>query len=410
MRENEPSDTQSQAERGRQATAQDSITLASPNPHARRPERRGDSDQHFRAALDAGTRAGTSLTELQRTLADLQKGVDSATDVNARLARELDALKALLGDAGGQQRALGERVAQLEQELGAAERERQFLVAQQDEFLKALLDEHEAELRARDAGAAPSPTSGEIAALGERLARAEARLSQAEQEAAQARAELAITQSARDEARNLAGKYALERDALRAEASRLRASLGVHRPSTSPPPPTSNARAPSHRSAPALRLDDGELDTTLHGRGSTPIMPAVVPRFTPSWMTALPQPPSAPPEAATATAAIFPRESTRPGVGDARPSAAPPATFGPPPAGSSAWTPAPPAPDTEVSRSPWPVSAASLPPEAARVLPSLKRKPDPTTRPLIDYSLGEGGVETETLEGVKLSSSQPPRK
>jgi len=41
--------------------------------------------------------------------------------------------------------------------------------------------------------------------------------------------------------------------------------------------------------------------------------------------------------------------------------------------------------------------------------PILKQKPDPTTRPLIDYSLGEDGVLSETLEGARLSS-KPPRK
>jgi hypothetical protein len=41
-------------------------------------------------------------------------------------------------------------------------------------------------------------------------------------------------------------------------------------------------------------------------------------------------------------------------------------------------------------------------------LPILKQKPDPTTRPLVDYSLGDG-VLSETLEGARLSS-KPPRK
>jgi hypothetical protein len=39
----------------------------------------------------------------------------------------------------------------------------------------------------------------------------------------------------------------------------------------------------------------------------------------------------------------------------------------------------------------------------------LKQKPDPTTRPLIDYSLGGDSVLTETLEGARLSS-KPPKK
>jgi hypothetical protein len=41
--------------------------------------------------------------------------------------------------------------------------------------------------------------------------------------------------------------------------------------------------------------------------------------------------------------------------------------------------------------------------------PLLRPKPDAKSRPLISYSLGEGGVPSETLEGARLSS-KPPRK
>jgi hypothetical protein len=54
------------------------------------------------------------------------------------------------------------------------------------------------------------------------------------------------------------------------------------------------------------------------------------------------------------------------------------------------------------------VSAASLPAGLPSQQP-LKKKPDPTTRPLISYSLGEDGVKSETLEGARLSS-KPPKK
>jgi hypothetical protein len=88
----------------------------------------------------------------------------------------------------------------------------------------------------------------------------------------------------------------------------------------------------------------------------------------------------------------------------------------PPPSG---WTPIPPAPEPETSTtapspSPsWPhqlalQSAATLPPGIPSPLPALKHKPDPATRPLTEYSLGDG-VSSETLEGARLSS-KPPRK
>lgn len=407
MGEIQPPETQSPPAGGRDAAVRESLPLGSRNPHAeRKPALRaplpGDSERHFRAALDAGTRASSSLSELERSIADLRSGLGVAADANLHLGQELGVLGSVLEVASAQQRRLSERVAQLEQELAAAERERQFLIAQQDEFLAALLDEHEAELGARDAGREMMPTSASSALDSDTLARAEAARAHAEQEAAQARAELAATQAARDEARALASKYGLERDALRAEASRLRASLGVQRPSSNPPAPSA-PRPPSFRPAPALRLDQGELATTLHARRSTPLMAAVVPRFTPSQLPAG----GVGSDSAPPVASQFPRESTRPGVGGPKPSEPPSAAFGPAP---SAWTPAPPAPETVVTRSPWPLSAATLPPEATPPLPALKRKPDPTTRPLIDYSLGEGGVQSETLEGAKLRSSNPPRK
>jgi hypothetical protein len=55
------------------------------------------------------------------------------------------------------------------------------------------------------------------------------------------------------------------------------------------------------------------------------------------------------------------------------------------------------------------ISVASMPPSEPGTRPLIKQKPDPTTRPLIGYSLGKDNVESETLEGARLSS-KPPRK
>ena len=196
----------------------------------------------------------------------------------------------------------------------AAERERHILTRQQDDFLAAILEEHDTE----------------YARVDEALARA-------------------LTQ--RDEAQALAEKRARERDELRAEASRLRAQLGTHR--ATPP---------------------AELERAVDS----------------------PDPVS--------TAEVFPRETTRPGVGPKPSEPLPSPSFGPPP---SAWTPTPPVPESSQAGRPVVISAASLPPGLPS--PALKQKPDPATRPLIDYSLGGNGVLSETLEGARLSS-KPPRK
>jgi len=393
-----------------------SVTLAPPAPsfdellrHATPvPSLSSHSDQHFRAALDAGSRAGSSLTQLAKLVADLSGGLSGARQANEQLVRELSTLWAMLGSANDQQLSLAHRVAQLEQELmlsqSAAERDRQFLTEQHDDFLTAILEEHEEALRARDRQGDTARMSG-AAELAQKLADSESARLLAETECVRAREALARAQTQRDEAQGRAEQRERERDELRAEASQLRARLGTHRSaSTTPPPPITSSRPPTFRPPVMLQLDAGELDSTLHTRSPTPRLPSVRPRLTPppaELQRAVYTP------APVSTAEPFPRESTRPGVGGPKPSEPPPPpSFGPPPSG---WTPPPPAPEPSQSPRPVVISAASLPPGLPGQQPILKQKPDPTTRPLIDYSLGGDGVLSETLEGARLSS-KPPRK
>lgn len=409
----------------------ESVTIAPPAPNFEDMLRRSTpapalsthSDEHFRAALDAGSRAGSSLNDLAKLVSDLSGGLLGARQANEQLVHELSTLRAMLGSANEQQLALRHRTAQLEQELVAtqlaAERERQFLTDQQDDFLAALLEEHEEALRARNSQGDTTRMSPEQADLAQKLVQAESGRLAAEAECTRAREALAKAQAQRDEAQVRAEKRERERDELRAEASQLRARLGTHRTnSTTPPPPVTSSRPPSFRPAP-LMLDAGELDSTLHARGSSPRLPSVRPRLTPppELQRALHIPASAgqappsgaplsPPAASAPTAEPFPRESTRPGVGGPKPSEPPPKpSFGPPPSG---WTPPPPAPEASPAPRPAVTSAAAQPPGMPSPLPILKQKPDPTTRPLVDYSLGDG-VLSETLEGARLSS-KPPRK
>jgi hypothetical protein len=393
-----------------------SVTIAPPAPsidellrHATpMPSLSSHSDQQFRAALDAGSRAGSSLTQLSKIVADLSSGLSGARQANEQLVRELSTLRAMLGSANEQQLSLEHRVAQLEQELilsqSAAERDRQFLTEQHDDFLAAILEEHEEALRARDRQGDTARLS-DAAELAQRLVDSESARLLAETECVRAREALARVQTQRDEAQARAEKCERERDELRAEASQLRARLGTNRSaSTTPPPPVTGSRPPTFRPPVMLQLDAGELDSTLHPRSSTPRLPSVTPRLTPppaELQRALYAP------APVSTAEPFPRESTRPGVGGPKPSEPPPPpSFGPPPSG---WTPPPPAPEPSKAPRPVVISAASLPPGLPSQRPILKQKPDPTTRPLIDYSLGGDGILSETLEGARLSS-KPPRK
>jgi hypothetical protein len=362
--------------------------------------------------LDAGSRAGSSLSELSKMVGELSGGLSGARLANEQLVHELSTLRAMLGSANEQQLGLNHRVALLEQELmvsqSAAERERQFLTDQHDDFLAAILEEHEEALRARDSQGDTLRMSTDVADLAQKLVQAESARSAAEGECTRAREALAKAQAQRDDAQARAEKRERERDELRAEASQLRARLGTHRSvSTTPPPPVTSSRPPSFRPPVALQLDTGELDSTLHTRGSSPRLPSVRPRLTrpPAELASAASTPRL--VANAPLAAPFPHESTRPGVGGPKPSEPPPpASFGPPPSG---WTPPPPAPEASPSPRPAIVSAASLPPGLPSLRPILKQKPDPTTRPLIDYSLGGDGLLSETLEGAHLSS-KPPRK
>jgi hypothetical protein len=367
------------------------------------------SDQHFRAAADAGERAGLSLAALAKIAAELRNGVVGARQANEQLLQELSTLRAMLGSANEQQLALKHRLALAEQELGQARaddaHQRQFLIDQQDDFLAALIEEHEQALLAVQSADPTARLSASAEDLAQKTAQSAAARQQLESERERGRAALASAHAQRDEAQLRAEKRERERDELRAEASLLRARLGTHRTaSTTPPPPVASTRPPSYRPPQALKLDAGELDATLHGRAPSSRLPSVMPRMTPppaELQRAVYTPGSAG-TARAANASAFPRVSTKPGVGGPGPSERPPAaplSFGPPPSGQ---TPAMPS----VAPRPGVVSAASLPAFPSQ-RPVLKQKPDPTTRPLIDYSLGKEGVQSETLEGARLSSKPP---
>ena len=130
----------------------ESVTIAPPSPNfaeflqnaAPVGSLSSRSDQHLRAAVDAGSRADSSLSELSKIVAALSGGLSGATQANQQLAHELSRLRAMLAAANEQQMAQDQRIARLEQELmvsqSAAERERQFLTEQHDDCLAAILE------------------------------------------------------------------------------------------------------------------------------------------------------------------------------------------------------------------------------------------------------------------------------
>jgi hypothetical protein len=353
--------------------AHEAVTIAPPAPnfedmlrHLTPPPSLSNREQPFRAALEAGARAGSSLSELSKIVSELSGGLMGARQANENLVQELATLRALLGSANETQLSLKHRVAELEQELflsrARAEEEHRLLSEQHDDFLAALLEEHEQALaQARESDT--QRTSTERSELAQKLLRAEAAQKHAESEHARAREGLTKAQTQRDEAQARAERLERERDELRAEASLLRARLGSQRSVSTVPPPPVVSRPPSFYPPPALQLDAGELDSTLHTRSLSPRLPSVRPRLTPApaELKAAVVSSAGPPisrSTSTSMAREFPRESTRPGVGGPKPTEPPPpADFGPPPSG---WTPIPPAP--EPSRVPRQavISAASL--------------------------------------------------
>lgn len=114
-------------------------------PPSRPPGR--DSSAHLHAALSASGKAEASLSTLMRSIRDLSAGVSGAREANVQLLRELEAMSDLLGAANERQVALKNRVTLLEQSLQRAhieaQRERSYILDQQDAFIAAMMEDHE---------------------------------------------------------------------------------------------------------------------------------------------------------------------------------------------------------------------------------------------------------------------------
>src|SRR5688572_17955964 len=205
-----PPVSKSQPASARSNDPHESVTIAPPAPNFEELLRQPTSipslshdDRNFGSALEAGHRAGSSLGELSKTVAELSAGVIGAKRANEQLLQELTTLRALLGTVTEQNVGLNQRLAELERELndvrGEAERQRRFLTDQHDEFLAALLEEHEAAL-AEASEADTRRMNTDVSNLAQKLVQVESARQQSELECRRAREALAKVQAQRDEA------------------------------------------------------------------------------------------------------------------------------------------------------------------------------------------------------------------
>lgn len=107
-------------------------------------------EAHTQAALTASARADANLGSVFRTVQHLAAVVSGAREAHDQVVEELEHVRTLLGQADEEQLSLRHRVIVLEQMLERTERdaarERTFLIDEQDSFIGALWDEHATEL------------------------------------------------------------------------------------------------------------------------------------------------------------------------------------------------------------------------------------------------------------------------
>ena len=395
-----------------------------------------ESDARLQAALAASARAEASLHGLSRAIEHLGNGVGGARDANESLTLELEGLRDMLGVAGDQQSHFAQKIAQLELALDRArkefERERAFLIDQQDAFLIKLLDEQEAELKRRDVDLdtlrgrlaelerrdlvtmpppfVPQPRldpakvqlvehSQRLEGAGSALDLAErAELERSVQKLAEdrerARETVARLQAQRDEAQGAVVRISKERDDALQQIHRLKSELGGPRIPLSSRPPAAESRRDSARSlisSAALTLDQLEMEARL----SRPTAPS--PASSPSASSPTSSSPAASPRAHAISSVLSPPRSN--------PNASPiPSRLSPPPSRLSPIPARHSPPPEELRR------AITSPPamqSAASSRPPLKQKPDASTRPLVGYSLRTESIDAEQLEGARLSSRPP---
>jgi hypothetical protein len=306
-----------------------------------------EAEAHLELAIAASARTEAGLGVLSRAVQHLSAGMSSVREANESLTRELGVLHEQLAASHEADLVFRHRAVMLEQALARSERERNYLIEQQDGFIVLLLEDHEREiaaLRVETTRASADGETDEVRVARDALIAAEEEILRLRMEREQLRDDLARAQVQREEAQGIVVRIASERDQALIELSRTRSSERQRAPLFFRP----SEPAPH----PVARLELESLPRRSSG-------------------------PSADPSPT--------RASAEPGPGTApSPEGLPSAGLGP-----------------SVSESPPPGPSSSKPP--------LKQKPDPSTRPLIGYSLAGGELLAERLEGARISSRPPER-
>ncbi len=387
---------------GEDASQQNAVSVI-PSSHTKPAEKRapGEPGEHtVRAALAASNRAEASLSGLMRAVQTLSAGISGARESNVEIVRELEFLRQSLGRANEHQLALKSRLAALEAALEQAQhdsaRERAYLADQHDAFIAGLIEDHEAvvdklrqeleEARRPPSDETPStdplPTSTlGHAQLKEQFDAAQRSIEKLVGDRERTRETLLRLQAQRDEAQATVARLTRERDQGRSEMAQLKIQQGMEeamreaaiseRPghsSSRPPAPTLSALKPSTRP-----LVSSNAPTVRPQASAASKAPTVRP------MTSATAGTQRPLDSVASTRATAPMP-LRPA--QARP-AAPPLDFK-----SSA------PPSKPLSEKP-----ASGP---------LKPKPDPSTRPLVGYSMTEASEERVDTSRI-TSPARPPK-
>lgn len=204
----------------------------------------------FRETLVSARRFGATLNGLLSAVDVFARGIEGARTANDALLKRLDGMKEQVNTAEQRVRGLEAEVAALKAELAkrdaAFAAERQFLTDEQDEFLRALLEEHEEELRSALNGAAPRPTSSSQAQSAHDTSDTLQSL----------RDKVDTLRAERERARELVQRMRAQRDGAQAELRRRDSApddsapktlppSGVTQPTTPAPPPFAQmSRAP----------------------------------------------------------------------------------------------------------------------------------------------------------------------